>query len=139
MRKNALFEGLVFDELDKPLATGHVGDEGVYILDDDGFKRHISAEKIDREILAQIAGMIKGNEDMLTDQAASMMGTEDLFSKAMIGNQLKNVESQFDELLRTGIPEELRAYMGMTGFKIIVDHHGEIVDFRAAGAAPEDS
>lgn len=134
--RNALFEGLVFDEKNDPLKSGHVGEEAVYILDDDGFKKHVPAEKIDRAILAEIAAMIKGQEGMLTDQAASMMGTEDVFSKAIIENQLKNFESQFPQLAETGIPEEVRAYMGMTGFKVIVNYRGEIADFRVAGQSP---
>jgi len=136
--RNALFEGLVFDEKNEPLKSGHVGEEAVYILDDDGFKKHVQAEKIDRAILAEIARMIKGHEETLTDQAASMMGTEDVFSKAIIENQLKNFEGQFSQLAETGIPEDVRAYMGMTGFKVIVNYQGEISDFRVAGQSPGD-
>lgn len=138
MMRNALFEGLIFDEHDVPLKAGHVGEEAVYILDDDGFNKHISAEKIDRAIFGQIADMIKGHEDILTDQAANMLGTEDVFSKAIIEQQLKNIDSQFTELMRTGIPSEMRAYLGMSGFKVIVDHHGDIQEFRAAGSPPID-
>lgn len=138
MMNNALFEGLVFDERDEPLKAGYVGDEAVYILDDDGFKKHITAQKIDRAIFSEITGLIKGHEDRLSDQAASMLGTEDVFSKALIEQQLKNIDGQFNELLKNGIPSEMRAYLGMSGFKVIVDHHGDILEFRAAGSPPID-
>lgn len=136
--RNALFEGLVFDEKNEPLKAGHVGEEAVYILDDDGFFKHLPAEKIDRAILAEIASMIKGHEDLLTDQAASMMGTEDVFSKAIIENQMKDIENQFSQLADIGISEDMRAYMGMTGFKVIVDYKGEVLEFRVAGQSPRD-
>jgi len=35
--KRALFEGLVFDTEDQPLAVTWVGDEPNYVLDDGGF------------------------------------------------------------------------------------------------------
>jgi hypothetical protein len=70
---------------------------------------------------------ISGNEDMLSEQAAKMLGTDDIFSKAMLENQLKNIDKQFDTLLETGIPEESRAFMGMSGFKVVINVHGEVV------------
>jgi len=42
-------------------------------------------------------------------------------------------------LLETGIPEEVRAYLGMMGFRIRINHHGEILDVEQPGiAAPDD-
>jgi hypothetical protein len=45
----------------------------------------------------------------------------------MLENQLKNIEKQFDTLLEAGIPEESRAFMGMSGFKVVINVHGEVV------------
>ncbi|MBI4630307.1 MAG: hypothetical protein HY740_01035, partial [Chloroflexi bacterium] len=56
MSRTALFEGLVFDEDRRTLATTRVGDEAFYIVDDAGFKRHVPAEEIDRVILSQLRG-----------------------------------------------------------------------------------
>jgi phosphomannomutase len=39
----------------------------------------------------------------------------------MLENQLKNLDKQFDALLDAGIPEESRAFMGMAGFKVVID------------------
>ncbi len=56
-----------------------------------------------------------------------MLGTDDIFSKAMLENQLKNIDQQFDAILKMGIPEESRAFMGMSGFKVVINVHGEVV------------
>jgi len=72
---------------------------------------------------------ISGNEELLSQQAAKLLGTDDIFSKAMLENQLKNIGKQFDALLDMGIPEESRAFMGMSGFKIVINIHGEVVKF----------
>jgi hypothetical protein len=56
-----------------------------------------------------------------------MLGQEDIFTKAMLTNQLKNIDKQFDQLLQTGIPEDMRLYLGMTGFRVVINVHGEVV------------
>ena len=134
MPRTALFAGLVFDEFDRPVETAFVGSEPCYVIDDDGFRRHIPSENIDRQLLYQIAEMMKGSEDLISEQAAKMLGSDDPFSRAIIQNQLKNIEQQFNALFEIGIPEEMRAYLGMTGFKVIINIHGEVVKFEQAGA-----
>jgi hypothetical protein len=37
------------------------------------------------------------------------------------------MDQQFDALMQQGIPEEGRTYLGMLGFKIVINIHGEIV------------
>ena len=127
MSKQALFGGLVVDENDRVAGTATVGDEAFYVVDDAGFKRHIPAEQIDRRVLAQMQEMMKGSEDLISEQTAKMLGQEDIFTKAMIEQQLKNMDQQFDALMQQGIPEEGRAYLGMLGFKIVINYHGEII------------
>jgi hypothetical protein len=65
---------------------------------------------------------------MISEKAAEMMGEGDIFTKAAIENQLKNLDSQFDQLEEVGIPEESRAYLGMMGFRIIISLHGEVLE-----------
>lgn len=139
MARQAIFAGLVVDENDRPVETAFVGDEPCYVVDDDGFRRHIPSEQVDRQVLETMREMIQGNEDLLSEQTAQMLGQDDIFSKALIENQLKNIDKQFDALLESGIPEEGRAYMGMMGFKIVINVHGEVVDINQPGMiAPED-
>jgi hypothetical protein len=68
-----------------------------------------------------------------------MLGTDDIFSKAMLENQLKNIEQQFETLMEMGIPEESRAFMGMSGFKVVINVHGEVVRLDQPVAADEGS
>ena len=42
------------------------------------------------------------------------------------------------ELIEHGLPEEGRAYMGMTGFKVIINHHGEVVDVAQPGMIADE-
>jgi hypothetical protein len=68
-----------------------------------------------------------------------MLGQDDIFSRAMILNQLKNIDQQIDQLFHTGIPEEGRAYMGMMGFRVRINMHGDVLEVVQPGtAAPDD-
>jgi hypothetical protein len=139
MAKRALFEGLVFDEDEQPVGVVYIGEEPCYVVDDAGFKRHIPAEQVDRQVLNSMRELIEGHEGIISEQTAKMLGQEDIFTRAMIENQLKNIDQQFDTLFETGIPEEGRAYMGMMGFRIKVNVHGEVVDVEQPGMiGPED-
>jgi hypothetical protein len=139
MSKNPLFEGLVFDENGNPAETAFVGDEPCYVVNDAGFRRHIPSEQVDLQVLKAIQDTIEGNEGLLSEQAAKMLGQDDIFSRAMIETQLKNMDKQFEQLMETGIPEEARTYIGMTGFRIRINVHGEIVEIEQPGMiAPED-
>lgn len=127
MPRQPLFAGLIVDENEQPAGTAFVGDEPCYVVNDHGFLRHIPSEPVDRKVLNLMRQQISGNEDMLSEQAAKMLGTDDIFSKAMLENQLKNIDKQFDAILELGIPEESRAFMGMAGFKIVINIHGEVL------------
>lgn len=132
-----LFAGLIVDEWDRPVEVAYVGNEPCYVVNDAGFRRHIPSEQVDRQVLRQMADLMKGSEDIISAQTAKMLGQEDIFTKAMIEQQLKNVEQQFDALLQTGIPEEGRAYLGMLGFKVVINVHGEVLRVEQP-AAPSD-
>jgi hypothetical protein len=127
MPNKPLFPGLVVDENGNVAETAYVGGEPCYVVDDAGFRRHIPSEQVDRVVLSQIANLMKGSEEFLSEQAAKMIGQEDIFTKAMLENQLKNIDKQFDQLLQQGLPEDTRIYLGMVGFKVVVNVHGEVV------------
>lgn len=139
MAQKPLFEGLVFDEFDKPVEVKYIGDEPFYVVDDAGFLRHIPSEEVDRQVLESMRQLIDGHEDLLSEQTAKMLGQEDIFTRAMIETQLKNIDQQFDNLFSSGIPEEGRAYMGMMGFRITIDVHGQVIKIDQPGMiAPDD-
>ena len=76
MPRQPLFAGLVFDEFGSPADSALVGDEPCYVVDNAGFRRHISSEQIDRQVLNHLAGMMKGSEDFLSEQTAKMIDEE---------------------------------------------------------------
>jgi len=133
MPRQPLFAGLVIDEFGKPAEAALVGAEPCYVVDDAGFRRHIPSEQVDRYVLNQMAELMKGSEEFLSEQTAKMLGQEDVFTKAAIEQQLKNIDKQFDQLMQTGLPEDMRAYLGMMGFKIIINMHGEVMKIEQPG------
>ncbi|MBE0685254.1 MAG: hypothetical protein IH585_04565 [Anaerolineaceae bacterium] len=133
MSIHALFAGLVFDEDDNQVENVYIGQDSCYVVNDHGFKHHILSETIDRQVLDQMRELIEGKEDFISQQAAKMLGQDDIFTYAMIANQLKNMDDQFDKLLETGIPHETRSYMGLMGFKIVVNVHGDVISVNQPG------
>ncbi len=133
-----LFAGLVVDENDRLVETAMIGSEAMYVIDDAGFRRHIPAEYVDRQVLNFLKEQISGHEDLLSEQTAKMLGQEDIFSRAMLEKQFRNIDQQFDQLLKTGIPEEGRAYMGMMGFRIVIDFHGDVIHIEQPGMIADE-
>jgi hypothetical protein len=138
MPHKALFAGLVFDENDNPVDVTYVGSEPFYVVDDAGFHRHIPSEQVDSQVLDSMRELIDGHEGVLSEQTAKMLGQEDIFTRAMIESQLKNIDKQFEALFDTGIPEEGRAYMGMMGFRITIDVHGDVIKIDQPGMISSD-
>lgn len=139
MAGQAIFSGLVFDENDQPVEVAYIGDEPMYVVDDEGFRRHIPSQHVDLQVLDAMRQMIEGHEGIISEQAAKMLGQDDIFSKALIESQLKQIDQQYESLLNSGIPEEGRAYMGMMGFRIKIDVHGDVIEIVQPGMIdPED-
>ena len=137
MAKVAVFEGLIFDERDQRVDVKYIGQDSFYVVDDRGFLRHIPSRDVDRQVWDFMFKQIEGKEDMLSEQTAKMLGQEDIFTVAMIENQLKNSDKQFDALAEAGIPEASRNYLGMMGFKVTIDVHGEVQDIKQPGIATD--
>lgn len=125
MSLNALFAGLVYDEQDNPVEITHVGGEAHYVVDDAGFHRHVYSEDVDRQVLEVLVQQLEDNKDMAVEQALNFLGKDDLFTKAAVDASMRNVN--IDEILKQGIPAQARDMMGMVGFRIIINYHGEVV------------
>lgn len=138
MARQALFSGLVVDEYDQPVGSAQVGEEAFYVVNDNGFQRHVPSEEVDREVLHRMGEMLEGHEQELSEQAAKMMGQEDPFTKAAIETQLKDVDKQFDQVIANGLPEASRAYLGMSGFRIRINLHGEVLEVHQPGQIAPD-
>ncbi|HLF28048.1 MAG TPA: hypothetical protein VJG32_17065 [Anaerolineae bacterium] len=133
-QRQAIFEGLVFDQGGQPLQVTYLGGEPHYVIDDAGFKRHVEAAHIDRQVLESMQGQIDENKAALEEGILHMLGQDDLFTKAAIDTSL----SQIDRLLQNGIPLEARQWLGLMGFRVIVDIHGEVVNIEGGGIAGEE-
>ena len=138
MSRKPLFAGLIVDEKDRPVELTYVGEDPCYVVDDDGFLRHIPSEEVDRQVLESMAEMIQGHEDLLSEQAAKMLGQDDIFSRALISQQLKDLDKRFDEIFAIGLPEETRMYLAMIGFRIRINYHGEVLEVQQPDAVDSD-
>jgi len=133
MAQKALFAGLIVDENDQAVDVTYIGGESCYVVNDSGFHRHISSEEVDRQVLQFMMEQVEGHEDVLSEETAKMIGQDDIFTRAMLLRQFKQMDQQFDTLLQTGIPEEGRAYLGMMGFRIVINVHGEVLQIMQPG------
>ena len=138
MANQAFFSGLVYDENDNLINTVTIGNESFYVVDDYGFKRHIESKEVDEKIFHLFTDQINGNEEYLANAAANLTGKTDLFSMAMFKNQLTNIDKEIDTMLRQGPPQGLTEFLGMSGFKVNIDLHGNITQVNMP-AVSEDS
>ena len=135
MTQQALFKGLVYDEREIPLETVVIGSEAFYVVDDNGFLRHVEADEVDRHVLTIFLSHLEENKDMAVEQALRMIGKDDLFTKAAVDASMRNID--LDKIIEQGLPEQARNMMGMLGFRIIINHHGEIIRIDQP-TAPDD-
>jgi len=133
MSNKALFAGLVIDENGQPLEVVIIGDEAQYVLDDHGFRRHIDAEVVDRQVLQALQDQILANKDAVEQGIMKMMGSEDIFTKAAIDKSIQNM----DQVLTQGIPDDARQMLGMMGFRVVVDYHGDVLRIDQPGVVDD--
>lgn len=131
----ALFSGLVYDENDAPVETVYIGGEPHYVIMDGDFKRHVASIEVDRQVIEWMQQQALANKDLVTEQIMGMLGKDDLFTKAMIDSSLTNME---DQVMQQGIPEDARTMLGIFGFKITVNIHGEVVNLHVPGQEAPD-
>lgn len=138
MATQAFFKGLIYDDKDNLIETATVGNDAFYIVDDSGFKRHIDSREVDEKIVRLFTDQINGNEEYLANAAANMTGKTDLFSMAMFKSQLKNIDKEIEVMFRQGPPAGLTEFLGMAGFKVNIDMHGNITNVKMP-EPPDDS
>jgi hypothetical protein len=136
MAKAAMFTGLVFDENGHPATLAYVGENACYVVFDDDFKRHIDAELVDRQVLRFMRAQVEDSRDLAVKTMLEMMGKDDIFTKAAVESSINNMEKNVGQ----PIPTEARQYLGMLGFKVVIDFHGNVLDVQlpAGSVADED-
>ena len=133
MGHQALFAGLVIDENNWPLDVAMIGGEAAYVIDDDGFRCHIDAAQIDRQVLTILQNQIKANKDAVEQGIMKVVGSDDLFTKAAINQTIEN----FDQVLERGLPQDALQWLGLMGFRIVVNLHGEVIKLDQPGTIDE--
>jgi hypothetical protein len=136
--RRALFEGLVRDQQGTVLPVTYVGQEPTYVLTEDGFKYHVDAQKVDLQILNIFREQILEHKDLISSTILKLLGQDDLFTKAAVEAQIRNLDQHFSRLFETGIPEPARQYLGMLGFSVSIDRHGNVVNLTMP-AEPSDT
>lgn len=127
MPKHALFAGLVVDEADQSVEVAYVGDEPYYVVDDAGFRRHVEAGAVDRQVLGALREQILAHKDVVLQSTLKMIGKDDLFTKAMVDSSLEHMDEHFDRLIESGLPPGAIEWLGMMGFRIVINYHGEVM------------
>lgn len=134
MARTAMFAGLVFDQNGRVAEVAHVGENACYVVYEDDFKRHIDAEIVDRQVLRFMRQQVEGSRDLAVGAILEMIGRDDLFTKAAVESTIEHMEDAVGQ----PIPEEARRWLGMLGFKIIIDEQGTVVDIQMpAGGVDE--
>jgi hypothetical protein len=135
----ALFEGLIVNEADQPAEVVYLGEEPFYVILDDDFRRHVEARSVDQQVMRWLRDQIMAHQDLVTESAMAMLGRDDLFTKAMLDSSIRNLDRQTEQMIEVGLPAEARAWLGMMGFRIVVNVHGEVVSINLpAGPDAED-
>jgi hypothetical protein len=135
MAREAMFAGLVVDESGQAAEVKHVGENACYVVWDDDFRRHIDAEGVDRQVLRFMREQVDDHRDLAVDQMLNMLGKDDIFTKVAVESSINNIEKNVGQ----PIPEEARQWMGMLGFRVVIDFHGNVVDIQMpAGGVVDD-
>jgi hypothetical protein len=138
MARAAVFEGLVVDEANNPVAVAYVGDVPHYVVDDAGFLRHIPSEKIDRHVLNVMQEGVLENREVFVQGMLQFLGKDDLFTKAAVDASIGQMPENVKALLDAGLPEDARQWLGLMGMRIVIDVHGDVVDMVMPGSADLD-
>ena len=134
--RQALFADLVFNEEGQPCRAVYIGEIPHYAVPDGEFLRHVEAEHVDRQIVALMQERIMAMRDAITEGVIHMLGQEDLFTRPSIEHAIEHM----DRILEPGAVDvnELRTALWMTGFRAIVDVHGDLVHLETPGWEAED-
>ena len=121
----AFFEGLIQTNDGAPVEVARVGETDYYVIDDAGFRRHVEATAVDRVVLGQFWQQMQEHRDEAAVAMMRMLGSEDLFTKAAVESTLRNVD--IEQALAQQLPPDTRQLLGLMGFRIVLDYHGEVV------------
>ncbi|MBN1956389.1 MAG: hypothetical protein JW900_15265 [Anaerolineae bacterium] len=132
-RREPLFSGLVYNEEGESVETAYVGTDACYAIPDGDFLRHIDAAEVDRQVLLRLKERFMAMKDMIVDGVMQMTSSDDPFSRAAIEMSIENMDRLLDAPQELGDLEDMRLWLWMSGFRIVVDVHGEVVQLEFPG------
>lgn len=138
MARTAVFEGLVIDEADNAVAVKRIGETAYYVVDDDGFLRHIPSEDVDRQVLTMMQESVLENRGAVVEGMLQYLGKDDLFTKAAVEASLGKMHENVEALMQVGLPEDARTWLGLMGLRIVVNIHGEVTKIEMPGSIELD-
>jgi hypothetical protein len=121
--QQALFDGLIFNEAGEPAPVAYIGGVAHYAINDDGFKRHVEAYRVDDVVIAQIKEQVTSMQDEVVRGMLQMMGKDDIFTKAALEASIRNM----DKGIRQADQSQWLPWLRLFGFRVVVDVHGEVV------------
>ena len=125
MANRAMFEDLISDENGNPVMVAYVGGDAFYVVNDNGFRGHVDAGPVDWEVVNYLVTQLQDNKELAIEQALRMMGQDDLFAKAALDASLSHVN--IHEILNQGLPPQARDMLGLLGFRVVINYHGELI------------
>ncbi len=134
----ALFEGLVSDEHGNALPVAYVGEEPTYVYTEQGFKYHVDARHVDQQVIDALVQQISQSKELVSQGILKFLGKDDLFTKAAVDTSIRNIDKNLPVLFEQGLPEQTRAYLGMLGFRIVINRQGDVIDLDMPAAAIDD-
>ena len=89
---------------------------------------------IDRQVIEWLQQHAEANKELVSQGIMSMLGKDDLFTKAAVESSIEKM----DEAVGQPIPTEARQWLGMMGFRIVINDQGEVVDIELPAAAVDE-
>lgn len=129
------FEDLVVTEEGAPVSVSYIGATAYYVINDQGFRRHVEARPIDRAVLLQFTEQLTAHRDEASEAMLRMMGQDDLFAKAAVDSALQNLN--VEQVLDQTLPGDARQWLGMLGLRVVINRHGDLVRVEMPAAAEE--
>ena len=111
-----------------------MGERACYVVDEDGFLRHIDAAQVDMQVIEFLKGQVDQHRDLAVSGMLDLMGKDDIFSKAAVESSIDNI----DQAVGQAIPEQSRQWLGMMGFRVVINDQGEVVDIEMPAGEIEE-
>ncbi len=84
-------------------------------------------EEADWQVLTEMLKMVDGNEEAIAEQTARLMGQDDLFTHAILINQIKQMGNRWTP---AGDGDLERPVLPGNTLPVVINLHGEVLDVR---------